>query len=121
MTGLIAYVGIVGAVLLGAASPGPSFIVVAQTAMSASRRTALSVAIGIGLGGLFFASLALGGLVTLFSLVDPLYAILKVLGACYLLYLAFRIWRSARESFTLENASAHTSARWAIKGPNKMI
>ena len=57
-----AAVAILGTILLGAISPGPSFVVVARTAAAASRRDGLATALGMGVGGLVFASAALLGL-----------------------------------------------------------
>ena len=46
---------VLGAILLGAISPGPSFVLVARTAVAVSRRDALATALGMGAGGLVFA------------------------------------------------------------------
>ncbi|WHU90602.1 hypothetical protein [Pantoea agglomerans] len=61
---LIALSAIGIAILFGAMSPGVSFLLVARTAMSSSRQTALSVATGLGFGALVFAVIALAGLHT---------------------------------------------------------
>ncbi len=81
---LIALSAIGVAILFGAMSPGVSFLLVARTAMSSSRRVALSVAAGLGFGALIFAVIALAGLHTLLTLVPSLYTALKVAGGCYL-------------------------------------
>jgi threonine/homoserine/homoserine lactone efflux protein len=90
---LIALSAIGVAILFGAMSPGVSFLLVARTAMSSSRRVALSVAAGLGFGALIFAVIALAGLHTLLTLVPSLYTGLKVAGGCYLLWLALKILR----------------------------
>jgi threonine/homoserine/homoserine lactone efflux protein len=90
---LIALSAIGIAILFGAMSPGVSFLLVARTAMSSSRRVALSVAAGLGFGALIFAVIALAGLHTLLTLVPSLYTSLKVAGGCYLLWLALKILR----------------------------
>jgi len=90
---LIALSAIGVAILFGAMSPGVSFLLVARTAMSSSRRVALSVAAGLGFGALIFAVIALAGLHTLQTLVPSLYTALKVAGGCYLLWLALKILR----------------------------
>lgn len=90
---LIALSAIGVAILFGAMSPGVSFLLVARTAMSSSRRVALSVAAGLGFGALIFAVIALAGLHTLLTLVPSLYTALKVTGGCYLLWLALKILR----------------------------
>ncbi|PWC39230.1 LysE family transporter [Azospirillum sp. TSO35-2] len=95
MDPLVALLSILGALAVGAASPGPSFVLVARTSIAVSRRAGLAAALGMGIGGVFFATLALLGLHTLLSQVGWLYAALKLAGGAYLLYLAVRIWRGA--------------------------
>ncbi|ANI31860.1 threonine transporter [Yersinia entomophaga] len=90
---LIALSAIGLAILLGAMSPGASFLLVARTAMSSSRRAALAVAVGMGFGALVFAVIALAGLHTLLTLVPSLYTSLKIAGGCYLLWLALKMFR----------------------------
>lgn len=94
---LSALLGIGFSIAIGAASPGPSFIMVARVAVSASRADALYAALGMGLGGLLFAVLALLGLQSLLLAVPSLYVALKVLGGFYLAYLGWRIWRGAKQ------------------------
>jgi threonine/homoserine/homoserine lactone efflux protein len=86
---------VLGAVLLGAVSPGPSFVLVARTAAASSRRDALAASLGMGIGGLAFAGAALLGMMGLLASVPCLYRTIKVIGACYLIYLAVGLWRSA--------------------------
>lgn len=88
--------GILFAIAIGAMSPGPSFILVSRTSISHSRLHGLASAIGMGLGGAFFATLALVGLVTLLQQVEWLYLMLKFAGGLYLVYLAIRIWQGAK-------------------------
>jgi threonine/homoserine/homoserine lactone efflux protein len=95
------YLGIMGALLAGAISPGPSFILVCRTAMVQSRKAGLAAAFGMGVGGAIFALLALLGLTALLIAVPALYLALKIGGGLYLLYLAWRIWRGARETMTV--------------------
>ncbi|MXF47469.1 LysE family transporter [Raoultella sp. Lac2] len=96
---LIALSAIGVAILFGAMSPGVSFLLVARTAMSSSRRAALSVAVGMGFGALIFAVIALAGLHTLLTLVPSLYTGLKIAGGCYLLWLALKIFRRSSNRF----------------------
>jgi threonine/homoserine/homoserine lactone efflux protein len=65
---------ILGTLALGAMSPGPSFVVVARTSAGSGRRAGLAAALGMGLGGLVFATLALVGLIALLTKVDWVYA-----------------------------------------------
>jgi threonine/homoserine/homoserine lactone efflux protein len=85
------------ALSVGVVSPGPSFVMVARTAVAHSRLDGICAALGMGLGGLAFATAALLGLQGLLLAVPSLYVGLKVLGGLYLAYLGVRIWRSAKK------------------------
>ncbi|RFU48299.1 LysE family translocator [Paraburkholderia sp. DHOC27] len=90
-----AIVTILSALLIGAMSPGPSFVIVARNSVGLSRRDGLATALGMGVGGVFFSGIALLGLYTLLAAVTWLYVSLKVAGGLYLIYLASKIWRGA--------------------------
>lgn len=102
------------AILFGAMSPGVSFLLVARTAMSGSRRAALSVAAGMGFGAFIFAVIALAGLHTLLTLVPSLYTGLKVAGGCYLLWLALKMFRRPSNRFNDSAGSEEVSASKAF-------
>jgi threonine/homoserine/homoserine lactone efflux protein len=91
----IAVAAILAAVLVGAISPGPSFVLVARTAVAVSRSDGIAAALGMGLGGSIFAAAALLGLQVVLAAVPSLYLGLKMAGAAYLIYLAIRLWRGA--------------------------
>lgn len=106
MSASIALLGILGALLVGAVSPGPSFVLVSRIAVTSSCRDGLAAALGMGVGGALFATLALLGLVTLLLQVDWLHLTLRVLGGLYLVYLGIRIWRGASEPLDVSNLDA---------------
>ena len=97
MQEMTALLGIATTLAIGAASPGPSFVMVARTAVSSSRTDGLCAAIGMGFGGLAFATAALLGLHGLLHAVPSLYWGLKVAGGLYLAYLGLHIWLGARK------------------------
>lgn len=96
MDAAISILSIAGAVTLGAMSPGPSFVMVARTAVASSRADGLAAALGMGVGGVFFAAAALLGLHVVLTAVPWLYLGLKLVGGAYLIYLGCMIWRGAR-------------------------
>ena len=101
--------------LFGAMAPGPSFILVAQTAMSKSRSEAMCISIGLGLGASTFAFIASMGLIALFEAVPELYLAFKVLGGLYLCYLGVKMWRASKSKVVstdakLTNKPAHFKA-----------
>ncbi|MBN3853646.1 LysE family transporter [Paraburkholderia sp. Ac-20340] len=116
MSPTTAVVSILAALLLGAMSPGPSFVMVARNSIGLSRRDGVATALGMGVGAICFAGIALAGLYTLLATVAWLYAGLKIAGGLYLLYIASRIWRGAGEPVTMgagEKQIAHpTKSFW---------
>lgn len=97
------------AMVVGAMSPGPSFIVVARMAVGISRAHAVMAAFGMGLGGVVFASAALLGLQALLTLVPTLYTLLRILGGLYLIWIAYRIWQGASEPLKAGEGGEGTS------------
>lgn len=111
---VIAFSAIGVAILFGAMSPGVSFLLVARTAMSSSRRAALSVAAGMGFGAFVFAVIALAGLHTLLTLIPSLYTGLKLAGGCYLLWLALKMFRRPSNRFNDLTETEEVSASKAF-------
>lgn len=110
----LAVLSIAGAIALGAMSPGPSFIMVARTALASSRTDGVAAALGMGVGGVMFAVAALLGLQAVLSAVPSLYAMIKMLGGAYLLYLGYRIWRGAGEPLAIPGAQAEDPGKSAF-------
>ncbi|AEF54637.1 LysE family translocator [Marinomonas posidonica] len=98
-------ISILGVMSLGIMSPGPSFVLVARTAVANSRADGLAAALGMGVGALFFATLALLGLQAVLLNIPTLYMALKILGGAYLLYLAVVIWRGSKQTVDIVNDS----------------
>jgi len=99
---VVALLSIAGALSLGTMSPGPSFIMVARTAVGVSRADGLAAALGMGVGGVLFAVLALLGLHVVLTAVTTLYIVFKIAGGAYLVYLGWIIWRGARRPLDFE-------------------
>jgi len=83
--------------LAAAISPGPSFVVALRVAASEGMRAGAGLALGFGLGALMWAAAAMGGLALLFQMVPALFVGLKLIGAAFLLWIAFLLWRHAAE------------------------
>lgn len=103
----IALLSIAGAMIIGAISPGPSFVYVVRTSLATSRRDGLAAAAGMGLGAVILASLALFGLRAVLVQITWLYLGFKLVGGAYLLYLGFRLWRGARSAMPLPDPERH--------------
>jgi threonine/homoserine/homoserine lactone efflux protein len=100
-------VAVSAAILLGAMSPGPSFVVVARTAISSSRGHGVLAALGMGIGGATFAVAALLGLHVLLAAAPPLHMALQIVGAGYLLLIAYKLWKAAPEPFNMNGDKLH--------------
>jgi threonine/homoserine/homoserine lactone efflux protein len=111
MNEFLPLIGIVAALAAGVVSPGPSFVMVARTAVASSRADGLHAALGMGLGGLCFAALALAGLQAVLLAVPSLYVALKVIGGAYLCYLGYRIFRAARGSLDVASTAQERGSR----------
>ena len=81
MSAFLILSGILGALLLGAMSPAPSFVLVSRIA-AGSRGDGLAAALGMGIGSAVFADLALFGLVAVLMQVEWLYLALRVAAEC---------------------------------------
>jgi len=90
---------------IGAISPGPSFVYVAQNAVARSRNHGLVTALGTGVGAAIFALLALLGLQAFLLAVPVAYTALKIVGGIYLLWLAYKIIRHSREPLSMGKIS----------------
>jgi threonine/homoserine/homoserine lactone efflux protein len=101
MEPVVSLVALLGALALGAMSPGPSFVLVARTAIARSRADGLAAALGMGIGGVIFSVLVVLGLQAALRHVPALYLVLKVAGGIYLFYLGIRIWRGAKEPLAI--------------------
>jgi threonine/homoserine/homoserine lactone efflux protein len=93
---LVALLGLAVVHLLAVASPGPSTVLVVQTAAVSRRRGVIS-AFAMMLGALAWAAAALFGLQALFAQFAWLYRVFQVAGGLFLVYLAVMIWRHARD------------------------
>lgn len=107
-------ISILGVFLLGAISPGPSFVVVSRIAISRSRMDGVMAAIGMGIGGFVFAAVAVAGLTAILLQVEWLNIALRLAGGAYLLWLGINIWRTAPEPLEVaDTASERPSTLWA--------
>jgi threonine/homoserine/homoserine lactone efflux protein len=131
MDSVVAMLGILGPLLLGVASPGPSFIFVSRTAVARSRRAGLLSALGMGVGGLVFSLLALFGIGAVLHSHERLFHLASLAGGLYLLHLAGMLLVHARQPLLVEEAetpaavptsNAFLSGLWVqISNPKTMV
>ena len=117
MTPIVALLSILAAQVLGAISPGPSFLFVTRTSVAVSREDGLAAAAGMGLGAAIITAFALLGVRVVIAQVEWLYIGFKLLGGAYLLYLAFYplvavgCWRLTRDRIGSFNRSLGLDTR----------
>lgn len=101
MTAIITYaphlLALLGVWLLAVITPGPDFVATSHYAVARSRRDGALVGLGVAAGVAIWVTLSLAGLgFAMIYLRGPL-AILRLLGALYLIYLGGRaLWSAAR-------------------------
>lgn len=81
--------------LMAAISPGPAVLMSARTGVTEGMRTGAFLAMGIGVGGVIWASAALFGLAIVFQAAPALLWTLKIAGGLYLIHMAWSMWRDA--------------------------
>ncbi len=84
------------ALLAALASPGPGMLIALRSTLVSGRRAGILTGIGLGVMAGLWTGLALLGLDVIFTAVPWAYLTMKIIGAAYLLYLAYAIWRDAR-------------------------
>lgn len=77
-------------------SPGPNFLMVVQTALSAPRNCAFATAAGVAAGSGLFALTGMIGIMSLISALPYFTLIARITGGTYLCYLALRMLFSLR-------------------------
>lgn len=92
--------------LLAAVSPGPAVVMAARTGVIEGMRTGAMLAVGIGIGGVIWALLALCGLAFVFQTAPALLIALKFLGGAYLVWAAWGLWRKAADPLDIGDADA---------------
>ena len=92
---LAAFLAVSALLTMGAVSPGPAVLMSARTGVAEGMRTGFFLALGIGLGAVAWAALALSGLAALFKIAPTLLWAFKVAGGLYLIWMAIGMWRDA--------------------------
>ncbi|MFQ0830410.1 threonine export protein RhtC [Serratia fonticola] len=99
--------------LIALMSPGPDFFFVSQTAASRSRREAMMGVVGISLGVMVWAGVALLGLNLILQKMAWLHQIIMVGGGLYLCWMGWQLLRSARS----QNAQTAPAAEVKVALP----
>lgn len=90
------------AFLLAIASPGPNILAVIGTSMSVGRRSGMALALGVASGSFTWALLTVFGLSAILATYASALLVIKVFGGAYLLWLAYKAFRSAASRHDIE-------------------
>jgi len=102
--------------LLAVISPGPSFLIVARTAVARSRAEGVKVAIGLAAGTVVWSSAALIGLNSLFKAMPLVFALMKAVGALFLLWIACQTIKHAKAPLEINVAAGGVSRNPYLQG-----
>jgi threonine/homoserine/homoserine lactone efflux protein len=87
----------VGLYAVAVATPGPGMIAIIARALGSGFKSTLPASAGIAAGDLVLMTLSAFGLALVAQAMGHLFLIVKVAGALYLLYLAYRYWTAPVE------------------------
>jgi threonine/homoserine/homoserine lactone efflux protein len=76
--------------------PGPIVTLVVANSLSHGRRIGLATALGTGFGNALLLAAVAAGLLTFFSFLSEVFAIIRWAGAAYLIWLGLKAWRGQR-------------------------
>jgi amino acid exporter len=108
------------AFLLAIASPGPNVLAVIGTSMGVGRSSGIALALGVAAGSLAWGILTAGGLSALIASYASALVAIKIAGGFYLLWLAYKAFRSAASSHEIEATtlagSIHNPRQYFTRG-----
>lgn len=81
--------------LIAIASPGPNILAVIGTSMSVGRSSGIALALGVAAGSFTWAVLTVSGLSALLAAYSSVLIVIKIFGGTYLLWLAYKSFKSA--------------------------
>jgi len=90
------------AFLLAIASPGPNILAVIGTSMSMGRASGIALSLGVASGSFTWAVLTVVGLSAILSKYSAALIAIKLLGGVYLLWLAYKSFKSAAAKHDIE-------------------
>ena len=112
---LTAFIAVALLHLMAAISPGPAVLMAARTGVTEGLRTGFFLAMGIGIGAVFWAAAALFGLNIVFQAAPALLWGLKIIGGAYLIHMAWGMWRGADQPLDMSASTLPRSAGSAFK------
>lgn len=105
-----------GVYALAVLSPGPGVAAVVARALATGHRRTIPFIFGIVLGDLFWFGLVVSGLTVLAQNFYLVFAVIKYVGAAYLLCLAWKLWRAPAAAPEEQNYAKGEGLRLGLAG-----
>ena len=102
------------ALLVALASPGPALLYSMTSTLRGGIGNGVKAGLGLAIMAGVWTLMALMGLHGIFKLFPWAYLILKTVGALYLIYIAWRTWRSAHEALSEVDGSETQAFRGGL-------
>ena len=100
--------------IFGVLTPGPNFFATMHMAARHGRGAALATVAGIGVGTAFWALAGFLGIKSLFAIVPFAAMAIKLAGAAYLIWMGYRMWRSAGQAHEGEIVAPGRAFRFGL-------
>ncbi len=94
---LAVFLAYCGALFLAAATPGPAMFAVIATGVPRGAWLAFAAGLGVAFGDVILVFIALFGMIALAQAFSAIFLVAKYVGAAYLIWLGYKMWRSAGE------------------------
>lgn len=102
---LATFAAFAAALFVAAASPGPNVAALVARVLGRGTSGALAFASGIAIGDVVWLTLAITGLAVVAQTFQPVFLVVKYIGAAYLLWLAWKIWTAPVSAAGIEPAA----------------
>ena len=107
-------------VAVAALTPGPAVAAIVARAIADGPRPALAINAGIVTGDLLFFALAAGGMAAAARAFGDFFAVLRILGALYLVWQGVSLWRAEPQAVTVPGRG-HESHFWRNYGAGLLL
>ncbi len=105
---LLSLFALAAAMLLLAITPGPGVFATVARALSIGFSRASVVVLGIVAGDLIFLLLAIYGLSAAAELLGGFFAVIRYLGAAYLIWLGIKLWKAKPRAAGVDDTGKHS-------------
>lgn len=104
------------ALAIAAAIPGPGIAALVGRALGTGTRRTLPMLAGLATGDVIYLALAVAGLAFVAHTFSDIFFAIKIAGAAYLLWLAYRFWTSGIEVQEVRRSAGHRDGLAAFLG-----